>query len=177
MKIKVKSINHTYPMGLKILQKGDWIDLVAAQTLTLKGPSAETLKRKRINNTDVSKREVVFEDFLIPLGIAMELPEGYEAIVSPRSSIYKNFGIILANSIGVIDNSYNGDDDEWKFHAVALRDTTINRGDRICQFRIQLSQKATIWQKIKWLFSNGIKLEYVDKLHNRSRGGYGSTGK
>ena len=84
-------------------------------------------------------------------------------------------GILQANSVGLIDNSYCGDKDEWKFPAISFRDTTINAGERICQFRIQLSQKATVFQKLKWLFSNGIKLIETDNLNNSSRGGFGST--
>ena len=83
---------------------------------------------------------------------------------------------MCANSEGVIDNSYCGDEDEWRFPAIAFRDTTINKGERICQFRIQLSQKATIWQKLRWLFSNKIELVSVDKLESINRGGFGTTG-
>ena len=72
--------------------------------------------------------------------------------------------------------SYNGDNDEWKFPAIAIRETTIEEGTRICQFRIQLSQKATFWQKLKWLFSSGVKLVEVDNLNNEDRLGFGSTG-
>ena len=72
--------------------------------------------------------------------------------------------------------SYNGNKDEWKFPAIAIKDATIKKGTRICQFRIQLSQKATIWQKIKWLFSNKIELVQVDNLSDNNRGGIGSTG-
>ena len=72
--------------------------------------------------------------------------------------------------------SYNGNEDEWKFPAVAIRPTFIEKGTRICQFRVQLSQKATVWQKIKWLFTSGIKLVEVDNLDNTNRGGFGSTG-
>ena len=78
--------------------------------------------------------------------------------------------------MGVIDNTYCGNNDEWKYPAIALRDTIIKRGDRICQFRIQLSQKATLWQKIKWFLSSGIKIIKVDSLDNNDRGGFGSTG-
>lgn len=101
---------------------------------------------------------------LIPLGVAMQLPEGYEAIVAPRSSTFKNWGILLANSIGIIDNSYCGDDDEWKFLAYATRRTVIHKGDRICQFRIQRNQPE-------------IEFETVETLGNDNRGGIGSTGK
>lgn len=79
--------------------------------------------------------------------------------------------------MGVIDYTYRGNTDEWRFPAIALNHTVINIGDRICQFKIQLSQKATIWQKIKWLFTSKIKFKWVDHLENTSRGGFGTTGK
>lgn len=107
----------------------------------------------------------------------MILPKGFEAHVVPRSSTFKNFKIVQSNSLGIIDNTYSGNDDEWKFPAISLERTVIKKGDRICQFRIQLSQKATIWQKIKWLFTSKIKFEWVDNLDSYSRGGFGSTGK
>lgn len=100
---------------------------------------------------------------LIRLGVAMKLPEGYEAHVVPRSSTYKNFGIIQANHHGVIDNSYSGDDDEWMVPVIALRDTAIHVNDRICQFRIERRQPDIIFEE-------------VDHLDAQSRGGFGSTG-
>ena len=106
----------------------------------------------------------------------MQLPKGYEAIVNSRSSIYKNFFVMLVNGQGVIDNSYCGDNDQWFAQVLAFADTKIEAGDRICQFRIQLSQKATFWQKLKWLFSNGVKIEIVDELGNPNRGGHGHSG-
>lgn len=121
---------------------GDWIDLRVAETVELKAGEYKA----------------------IPLGVGMILPDGYEAIVAPRSSTFKNYGIILANSIGVIDNSYSGDGDEWHFLAYATRDTKIIKNDRICQFRIMKNQPS-------------IKFLIVEKLRNISRGGIGSTGK
>ena len=152
-----------------IIKKGEWIDLVAAETLRFKAPQAGTLKTRKVNGEEDLQ--------YIPLGIAMKLPDGFEAILAPRSSTPKGMGIMCANSFGIIDNSYSGNEDEWKFPAIALRDTTITEGERFCQFRIQLSQKATLWQKIKWFFSNGIELVEVSDLPNESRGGFGSTGK
>lgn len=115
---------------------------------------------------------------VLSLGVAMKLPKGYEAIVVSRSSTYKNFSIFNPGGFGVIDNTYNGNMDEWKYPAYCLGERAcIMPGDRICQFRIQLSQKATIWQKIKWLFSNKIEFKHVDSLSEISRGGLGSTGK
>jgi dUTP pyrophosphatase len=122
--------------------KSDWIDLRAAETVDM-----EPMEFK-----------------LIPLGVAMQLPAGYEAHVIPRSSTFKNFGIIQANSMGLIDESYCGDNDQWYFPAIALRKTTILANDRICQFRIMKHQPQ-------------IEFREVDNLNNESRGGIGSTGK
>lgn len=126
---------------IKPIEKGDWIDLRAAETVELKKGEFK----------------------LIPLGIGMELPEGYEAHVVPRSSTYKNFKIIETNSMGIIDNSYCGDNDQWFFPAYALEDTIINKNDRICQFRIMEKQPK-------------INFEEVNELKNPDRGGHGSTG-
>ena len=150
--------------------KGDWIDLRAAETIELEGPYVAQARRDR-------DRTAVFTDAKVSLGIAMQLPKGYEAVTVPRSSAYKYFGVILCNSVGIIDGSYNGDNDEWFAHIIPFKKCTINKGDRICQFRIQLSQKATMWQKRKWLCSNGVKLEFVKSLGNPDRGGHGSTGR
>ena len=153
LKIKIKTFkDQILP---EIISKGDWIDLRAAEDYNLK-PG---------------------EYRLLNLGVAMELPKGFEAIVVPRSSTFRNYGILYANSFGVIDYSYNGDMDEWKFPAFSPKGSMILAKDRICQFRIQLSQKATVWQKIKWFLSNGIKIEKVERLNTINRGGVGSTGK
>ena len=167
LKIKVKRINKDIELP-KIIDKGEWIDLRAAETINLKAPQAETLKTKTINGERVSSRDVSFDFKLIPLGIAIKLPKGFEAIVAPRSNTYKNYGIIQTNS--------SGDSGEWKMPVISFANTTINKGDRICQFKIQLSQKATMWQKIKWLLSSGIKVEEVESLGNNNRGGFCSTG-
>ena len=174
LKIKVKKINKNLPLP-EIIAKGDWIDLRAAETVTLKAPQAGVLKKRVVDGKEVSFRDVVFDSKLIKLGVAMKLPKGFEAIVDPRSGTPK-LKIFQTNSQGIIDNSYNGDSDEWRYWITALGETTINEGDRICQFRIQLSQKATVWQKLKWLFSSGIKIVEVDKLGGSNRGGIGSTG-
>lgn len=169
MKIKIKLFDgQVMP---EINKNGDWIDLRANKDIKLKSPFAYTLNGKR------TKRDVEFNNELIPLGIAMQLPKGFEAVALPRSSTYNKVHIILGNMQGVIDNKYNGNDDQWFFNAIAFKDTTIHKGDRICQFRIQLSQFATIWQKLRWLFWNGkIKFKHVDYLTNPNRGGHGSTG-
>ncbi len=122
--------------------KSDWIDLRAAEDVVLqKG-----------------------EFKLIPLGVAMELPEGYEAHIVPRSSTFKNFGIIQTNHQGVVDGSYCGDNDQWYMPAYALRDTEIHVNDRICQFRIMKNQPAIVFDE-------------VEHLDHEDRGGIGSTGK
>lgn len=160
MKLKIKVKELTEGCMPSIIQNGDWIDLVCAEDMKLNITTLE-------DNLDVK---------YIPLGIAMQLPKGFEAIVAPRSSTPSKFGIMCANSFGVIDGCYCGNNDEWKFPVIAIRPTFIEKGCRICQFRIQLSQKATLWQKIKWLFSSGVELIKVDNLQENSRGGFGSTG-
>lgn len=175
LKIKVKRINKNNVLP-GIIAKGEWVDLMSSDTVSLTAPQAETLKKHKLDGTEVSHRDVTFDSSLISLGVAMQLPKGFEAVVLPRSSTFKNFGVILGNMQGIIDGSYCGNNDEWKFNAIALRDTVIHEGDRICQFRIQLSQKATVWQKIKWLLSSGIEIVEVDSLNNENRGGIGSTG-
>ena len=175
LKIKVKRINKNISLP-EIIDKGDWIDLRAAETAHLNAPQAGTLKKHRVNGEEVSHRDVEFDSKLIRLGVAMQLPKGFEAVALSRSSTYKNFAVILGNGEGVIDQSYCGNKDEWRFNAIAFGDTTINEGDRICQFKIQLSQKATMWQKIKWLLSSGIEIVEIDNLDNSDRDGIGSTG-
>ena len=138
--IKIKYFDHEIDK-IEVLDKGDWIDLRAAKDMHFDQ----------------------FEQKLIPLGVAMQLPEGYEAHLLPRSSTYKNFGIIMANSMGIIDNSYCGDNDQWMFNAIALRETMVHKNDRICQFRIMKKQPT-------------IKFDIVEKLGNDDRGGFGSTG-
>ena len=121
--------------------KSDWIDLRCAETVEIKKDEFK----------------------LIPLGIAIKLPEGYEAHIVPRSSTYKNFGIIQTNHMGVVDESYCGDGDQWYMPAYALRDTKIEKGERICQFRIMRHQPA-------------INFEECETLGSPDRGGIGSTG-
>ncbi len=121
--------------------KSDWIDLRAAEEVSLKKG----------------------EWALIPLGVAIKLPQGYEAHIVPRSSTYKNFGIIQTNHMGVIDHSYCGNNDQWYFPALAVRDTLIRVNDRICQFRIMRNQPQ-------------ILFEEVSSLEGEDRGGFGSTG-
>ena len=101
---------------------------------------------------------------LIPLGVGMILPEGYEAHIVPRSSTFKNWKILQVNSTGIIDNSYSGDDDQWMMPVYATEDTEIKKGDRICQFRIMEKMPH-------------IEIEEVEHLNIKSRGGFGSTGK
>lgn len=139
MKIRVKYVRDVEKI-VKI-DVGDWIDLRAAVDI------------------DIKKGEYA----QIPLGVAMELPKGYEALVLPRSSTFRKYKVILANSMGIIDESYCGDEDEWQFLAIALEDTHIPKGERICQFRIMEHQPA-------------FEIEEVESLGNKSRGGIGITG-
>lgn len=175
MVIKIKRINPNITLP-SFIDKGEWVDLSASQAIIMMAPQASVAKKKSVNGVEGSYRDVEFDSCMIPLGVAMELPKGYEAVTLPRSSTFKTYGIIMSNSEGVIDSSYCGDTDEWKFPAIAMRHTAINVGDRICQFRIQLSQKATVWQKIKWLFSSKIEFVEVGHLGNADRGGFGTTG-
>lgn len=138
--IKIKYLRDIEKIGS--IAVGDWIDLRAAEDVTMRPGEYK----------------------MIPLGVAMELPEGYEALVAPRSSTFRKYGIMLANSIGVIDESYKGDNDEWQFLAVAFTETTIKKNERICQFRIIEHQPE-------------IKLIEVEQLGNPDRGGIGSTGR
>lgn len=138
--IKIKYFSDILP--IKKRENGDWIDLRAAKTVEIKAG----------------------EFALIPLGVGMILPKGYEAHVVPRSSTFKNFGIIQTNHCGIIDESYCGDDDQWFFPAYALRDTTIKKNDRICQFRIIEKMPD-------------VDFVTVENLNCESRGGFGSTGK
>lgn len=140
--IRIKYISDQVEKLCYIDNKSDWIDLRAAVTVELKAGEFK----------------------LIPLGIAMELPVGYEAHVVPRSSTFKNFGILQTNSTGIIDESYCGDNDQWFFPALAMRDTVINVNDRICQFRLVEHQPK-------------IEFIEVETLGNEDRGGHGSTGK
>lgn len=139
--IKIKYFDDEIEKLRYIDGKSDWIDLRASE--------------------DVEFKKGEFK--LIPLGVAMELPNGYEAHVVPRSSTFKNFGLIMTNSEGIIDNTYCGDNDMWKFPAIAMRDTVVHKNDRICQFRIMRNQPEIIFKEVE-------HLEGVD------RGGFGSTG-
>ncbi len=142
MHIKIKYFSDELERLTYIDGKSDWIDLRAAKEVSLKKG----------------------EYGLIPLGIAMELPKGYEAHIVPRSSTFKNFGIIQTNHMGIIDETYCGDNDQWFFPAYALRDTVIHMNDRICQFRIMEHQPV-------------IEFDETSSLGHEDRGGYGSTGK
>lgn len=174
MEIKIRIL--TPGCSPEISEKGDWIDLFTAQEVFLNGPEADTLKRKTVDGEEIRTREVNFFSTLIPLGIAMKLPKDFEAILVPRSSTYPKWNLLQTNSIGVIDNSYCGNNDEWKLPVVALQSQKIPAGTKLCQFRIQPSQNASIWTKIKWLFSNKIIFKQVDDLGMEDRGGFGSTG-
>lgn len=162
-----------------IIEKGDWIDLVTKEEVSLKCPQACKMHIRRSKNklveTEERTRDVVFDSTIIGLGVCIEVPKGCESVVLLRSSSFKKFGIMVVNSEGVIDQSYCGDTDEWKLPVIATREVTIPKGTRIAQFRVQPSQMATPWQKIKWLFSSKPKLIKVTSLNNKARGGFGST--
>ena len=142
MEIKVHYLSEEIEELRYIDGKSDWIDLRSARNISLKKG----------------------EFCLIPLGIAVELPAGYEAHIVPRSSTFKNFGIIQTNSMGIIDETYCGNGDQWHFPAYALRDTEIHVNDRICQFRIMEHQPPLTFVK-------------TERLAGQDRGGFGSTGK
>lgn len=140
MQIKIKY--HTnFDKPIEKIAKGDWIDLKSAVTYEYKKG----------------------DFFLVNLGVSMELPKGYEALLAPRSSTFKKYGLIVTNSIGIIDNLYHSDDDVWMLPVYALRDGHIEKNDRVAQFRIIENQPS-------------IEFEVVDSLNNVSRGGFGSTG-
>ena len=138
--IKIKYHNKNIDK-VAAIQNGDWIDLRAAETVEMKAG----------------------EFRLISLGISMKLPEDYEAHIVPRSSTFKKWGVLQVNSMGVIDNSYCGENDIWMFPALAIRNPTINEGDRICQFRI-----------VKKMAD--IEFIEVEHMEDEDRGGFGSTG-
>lgn len=151
---------------------GDWIDLKAACNIELRAPQAGV----QYQQNNLKYRDVNIPVVYVPLGVAMQLPKGYEAIVASRSSGPKKLGVFIPSGQGIIDESYCGNTDEWCYVASPLTNVNFKQGDRICQFRIQLNQKATFWQKLKWLFSSGVELVYVDNLSNNARSGLGSTG-
>ena len=140
--IRIKYFSDVIPPLTYVAGKSDWIDLYAAETITLKAG----------------------ESTLIPLGVAIALPDGYEAHVAPRSSTFKNYGLIQTNGVGVVDWSYRGDNDQWYMPVYATRDVTVEAGSRICQFRIMANQPP-------------VRLEVCDHLDDTDRGGFGSTGR
>ncbi len=142
MNIQIKYFNDDLERLRPIEGKSDWIDLRAAETVEMKAG----------------------EFRLIPLGVAMKLPEGYEAHVVPRSSTFKNYGLIMTNSVGIIDNTYCGPGDQWFMPVYAVRDTVVHFNDRICQFRIVENQPP-------------LQFTESDLTEETDRGGFGSTGK
>lgn len=122
-------------------EKSEWIDLRSAENVEMKAGEFK----------------------LINLGVIMKLPDGYEGHLAPRSSTFKKYGLIMVNSVGVVDNSFCGPEDVWRFPALAMRDTKIYKGDRICQFRIIKTQPKIIFEE-------------VNEIDGESRGGFGSTG-
>lgn len=139
--LKVKYLSNEIEHLRFIDGKSDWIDLRSAENVTLKAGEFKIIK----------------------LGVAIKLPAGYEAYIVPRSSTFKNFGVIQTNHMGVIDETYCGDDDQWCMPVYAVRDTEIHVNDRICQFRIMEHQPK-------------LNFEEVETLGGQNRGGFGSTG-
>lgn len=169
MKIKIKVKEDRLP---QIISKGDWIDLANETKVELNGLQKTVCLMTE--NGQVFGYDTEYKQ--ISLGVAMQLPKGFEAIVVARSSTFKKYGIFNPNALGVIDNSYCGNNDIWQLPVISIKPTTIPANTRICQFRIQLSQKANVWQKLRWLFTNKIEFERVDILDtNTNRGGFGST--
>lgn len=139
LSIRIKYFRDIEP--IQKFENGDWIDLRSGIDIDLKAG----------------------DQVLIPLGVGMILPDGYEAHIVPRSSTLKKFGIIQGNHMGIVDNSYSGDEDEWMMSVIAFRDTHISKNDRICQFRVMKKQPKLVFEKVK-------------HLNETSRGGFGTTG-
>lgn len=166
MKIRIKYFDKDYPR-LKKIPEGDWRDLrIDKIKKWTKGGDREFDFAEYMSvpyvfkdrGLDYKKGDVI----RFGLGVAMELPEGYEAEIRSRSSTFEKYGLILTNCVGMIDNSYKGDNDEWQAEYIAMRDGRINRFDRVCQFRI-------------WKNQPEFEFEEVESLGNTDRGGYGST--
>ena len=159
MKIKIPIKYHNPICKLEIY--GNWIDLKSAETVTI----------TKLKNA------------LVSLGVSMKLPKYFQANIVPRSGTFNKYGVIQGNHYGVVDgptktnDGYSGNNDVWKFNAIALKQTIITEGDRICQFEIKPTMFAPWWVKLKWLFVNKIEFVEVDDLKSNDRGGFGSTGK
>jgi dUTP pyrophosphatase len=149
MKIYIKQFNED--AGITILPQGDWFDLNASVDVTIK------------------KGEIV----LVPLGVAMRMPRGIEALLTVRSSTPRKYKIVQVNCPGVIDNSFNGNNDQWCLQVQAFEDTTIKAGTRLAQFRFQLSQRAGFFDKLAWLIDGRPSFEFIDDLTDENRGGFG----
>lgn len=155
LEIKVKYLDSRIEELSKI-EVGDWIDLRASRVYR-NGELVDWSIEQEVSY-------IAGDELKVALGVAMEIPKGFEAHVVPRSSTYKNYGVIQTNGVGIIDNSYCGDEDEWFLPLYALRDGEIHQGDRVCQFRIVESMPQ-------------VKITKVESLGNANRGGHGSTGK
>ena len=174
-KMKIKIYDHFDRELPKVIKKGEWIDLSIPYSIELFGPEAKMLKRIRTKGEDNRTRDVEFHTEFIDLGYVIKVPKGYEVHVLPRSSTFNKYGIVLSNSMGIIDNDYNGIDDKIKAYIIPFKHVNISEDTRLFQFRVELSQNATFWQKIKWLFSNKIEVETFTP-EDKNRGGFGSTG-
>jgi dUTPase len=157
MKQKVKLLLHSKFAEVAIKDNGDCFDLFTCEDAIVKAGTPT----------------------LISLGVSMKLPKGHVAKIYDRSSTPKKVGVQLAHSVGFIDWTYQGRGDIWRYSARVCKGGTkqikIPAGTRICQFEICLSQRATVWQKLKWLFTSGYKFKIVDDLEGVSRGGFGTT--
>lgn len=142
LKIRIRYLSDAVDRLAYIDGKSDWIDLRAAETVSMKRG----------------------EHALIPLGVAMALPKGYEAIIAPRSSAFRRYGILQTNSIGVVDETFCGNGDEWKLPVYATRDCRIEANDRIAQFRVLEHQPSVVFEE-------------CGTLRGEDRGGFGSTGR
>lgn len=156
--IKVKKIDDKLS---DLAYTGDWVDIRVSAIISV--DSKDTESARDFAKTGIPVAISAGDTVKIAHGFALELPEGYEAIVLPRSSLFKNTGLIFATS-GVIDEGYNGNNDEWFTVFYATEDCILTHNERVAQFRIQKKQPE-------------LKFRTVDDLGNSDRGGHGSTGK
>ncbi len=171
MKLKIRKIDSNVP-DLIISEKGDLIDLRVSHLRICKNNKEEieeiqSYDRDMVNQFEYNKKQKykAGDVLIMRLGFAMEMPIGYKANVYPRSGTFKNYGFILTNSVGQIDNIYKGENDEWCAMFLSTRDGKIEQYDRVLQFEV-----------VESMMRNEVELFYVDNLENDNRGGYSSTG-
>ncbi len=156
-----------------IEQHGNWIDLKSAEDVEITNEDFDKSMFTPIGKEIGKDNTYIYK--LISLGISIKLPKNFEANVVPRSSTFKNFGMLQGNSFGVIDSDFCGNKDIWGFPAIFLKPSIIRKGDRICQFSIRPSMNASWLDKLKWIFTK-IQIVEVDSLSDTNRGGFGSSG-